>query len=121
MKASPLFLVFCLGAASAEAGPRFGGAHGAAPNNANAHRFAPFFVNAVSDIEPGPIPQGPPPPAPPPEPATFAPPPDPVYLPSPCVAPREPPLVRRLRPGPQILYLRKPSKRSGPLVIYGAG
>jgi hypothetical protein len=118
MKASPLLLVIFLSAAPADAGPRFGGAHALAQRN----------LRAVSDIEPGPVP--PPPPAlelPQAEPASFeAPVQDPVYLPQPYLPLQELPLrelppVRMLRPGPQILYLRKPSNRRGPVVIYGVG
>lgn len=130
MKASPLILFLCLGVAPAQAGSPFGGvpAPMAGPHGhfgaghghfGGRHAVAPFFVNAVSDIEPGPVPPPPYRAPPPPEPETYAPPPEPVYLPSPCV-PLPPPL-RMHRSGPQILYLRKPPKRPGPVVIYGAG
>ena len=112
MKASPLILVLCLSVASAEAGPRFGGAHAIAQRN----------LRFVSDIEPGPVP---PPPsyfAPPPEPQSFAPPvPEPVYLPAPYIHAQAPPLLRMIHSGPRILYLRKPSNKPGPVVIYGSG
>ena len=135
MKASPILLVLCLSAAPACAGGHFGGDHvggdhvsgdhfggdhfrGGHGHDGGLHGLAPFYVNAVSDIEPGPLPPPSFAPAPPPEPATFTPP-QPVYVPVPFRP--APPRVWRPRPGPQILYLRKPSNRPRPVVIYGAG
>lgn len=126
MKASPLLFIVCLGLSPAHAGSSYGGpgAHLGAGHGhfGGPHGGPKFFVNAVSDIEPGPAPSVPPPePAASPEPASFEPPPpDPVYLPAPYLPEAAP--ARRLRPGPHILYLREPSKRrAGPIVIYGAG
>jgi hypothetical protein len=123
MKASPLIFLVCLSVAPAQAAGTFGPSHNASRPNAR-HLKAPSFVNAVSDIEPGPFAPALAADAPsPPEPVNFAPPPDPGYYPAPYYPapflPGPANFVRRTYVGPHILYLRKPSKRAGPVVIYG--